>query len=72
MAIWKRCELITFEILQLSTCTVCQQKSYISKGTQPIFEILALLEDLEGGHLGGKFQVSSGRLYESRIALSTG
>ena len=30
-----------FEILLLSTCTLCQQKSYISKGIQPIFEIFA-------------------------------
>ena len=31
----------TFEILRLSICTLCQKKSYISKGTQPIFEIFA-------------------------------
>ena len=31
----------TFEVLLLSTCTLCQQKSYISKGIQPIFEIFA-------------------------------
>ena len=41
MATWKLCASTTFEILQLSTCTLCQQKSYISKGIQPIFEIFA-------------------------------
>ena len=37
----KLCASTRFEILPLSTCTVCKQKSYISKGIQPIFEILA-------------------------------
>ena len=37
----KFCASTTFEILPLSTCTLCQPKSYISKGIQPIFEILA-------------------------------
>ena len=41
MARWKLCASTTFEILPLSTCTLCQQKSYISKGIQPIFEIFA-------------------------------
>ena len=41
MAMWKLCGLTTFEILQFSTCILCQQKSYISKGAQPIFEVLA-------------------------------
>ena len=41
MARWKVFASITFEILSLSTCTLCQQKSYISKGIQPIFEIFA-------------------------------
>ena len=41
MANWKLCASTTFEILPLSTCTLCQQKSYISKGIQPIFEIFA-------------------------------
>ena len=41
MARWNLCASTTFEILPLSTCTLCQQKSYISKGIQPIFEILA-------------------------------
>ena len=37
----KLCASTTFEILPLSTCTLCKQKSYISKGIQPIFEIFA-------------------------------
>ena len=41
MAMWKLCALTTFEILQFLTCILCQQKSYISKGAQPIFEVLA-------------------------------
>ena len=41
MARWKLCAWTTFEIWPLSTCTLCQQKSHISKGIQPIFEILA-------------------------------
>ena len=41
MAWWKLCASTTFEILPLSTCTLWQQKSYISKGIQPIFEIFA-------------------------------
>ena len=38
---WKLCASTTFEILPLSTCTLCLQKSYISKGIPPIFEIFA-------------------------------
>ena len=41
MATWKFRAATTFEILPLSTFTLCQQKSYISKGIQPIFEIFA-------------------------------
>ena len=37
----KLCASTTFEILPLSTCTLWQQKSYISKGIQMIFEIFA-------------------------------
>ena len=37
----KLCASTTFEILPLSTCTLCQKKSYISKGIEPIFEIFA-------------------------------
>ena len=41
MARLKLCTSTTFEILPLSTCTLREQKSCISKGIQPIFEILA-------------------------------
>ena len=41
MAGWKLCASTRFEILPLSTCTLCLQKSHISKGIQPIFEIFA-------------------------------
>ena len=41
MARWKLCTSTTFEILPLLTCTLCEQKSCISKGIQPIFEIIA-------------------------------
>ena len=41
MPTWKLWTSTTFEILPLSTSTLCQQKSYISKGIQPIFEIFA-------------------------------
>ena len=44
----------TFEILILSTCTFCQQKSYISKGTQPIFEIFASARRCLGWEFGWK------------------
>ena len=56
VAWWKLCASTTFKILPLLTCTLCLQKSYISKGIQPILEIFPQLEDVEGGHLGGKFQ----------------
>ena len=42
MARWKLCASTTFEIFPLSTCTLCQLKSYISKGIQPIFVNLCL------------------------------
>ena len=41
MARWKLCASTTFEILPLSTCSLCQQKSHISKSIQRIFEIFA-------------------------------
>ena len=41
MARWKLCAWTIFEILQLSTWTMCQLTSYISKGIQPIFENFA-------------------------------
>ena len=39
MARWKLCASTTFGILPLSTCTLCQLKSCISKGIQTNFEI---------------------------------
>ena len=55
---WKFCASTTFEILPLSTCTLCQQKSYISNGIQPIFEIFASARRCLGWCIcGGKFQV---------------
>ena len=41
MARWELGASTTFESLPLSTSTMCQQKSYISKGIQLNFEILA-------------------------------
>ena len=54
MARWKLCVSTPFEILPLSTCTLCQQKSYISKGIQPIFEIFASARRLWGWAFGWK------------------
>ena len=41
MARWKVWQSKTFESLSLSTCRLCPQKSYISIGIQPIFEMFA-------------------------------
>ena len=57
MARWKLCATKTFEILPLSSCTLCQQKSYIPKVFNRFSKSLPQLEDVEGWHLGGKFQV---------------
>ena len=57
MARWKLCASKTFEILPISSCTLCQQKSYTSKGIQPIFEILAWARKCLGWSFGRKFQV---------------
>ena len=54
MARWKLCASTTFEILQLSTCTVCQKKFYISKDIQPIFEIFASTRRCWGWPFGWK------------------
>ena len=59
MARWKFCASKKFESLPLSTCTLCQEKSYISRGIQPIFEIFASPRRFWGGNLGVKFQVRS-------------
>ena len=56
MARWKLRASTTFEILPLSTCTLCQQKLYISKVFTRFSKSLPQLHDFEGGHLGGKFQ----------------
>ena len=66
IARWKLCTSTTYEILPLSSCTLCKQKSYISKGIQPISKSSPQLEDIEGGHLGGKFHV--GRYFTFAIA----
>ena len=50
----KLCASTTSEILLLSTCTLCQQKSYISKDIQPIFEIFASARRCWGWALGWK------------------
>ena len=54
MARWKLCASTTFESLPLSTCTLCQQESYISKGIQPIFEIFASARRCSGWAFGWK------------------
>ena len=54
MARWRLGASTTFEILPHSTCTFCQQKSYISKGNQPIFEIFASARRCWGWAFGWK------------------
>ena len=54
MARWKLSASTTFEILPHSTCTLCLEKSYISKGIQPIFEILASARRCWGWAFGRK------------------
>ena len=61
MARWKLYVSTTFEILPLSTCTQCQQKSYISKGIQPIFEIFTSARRCWGWAFGRK--VSGAQIY---------
>ena len=51
---WKLCASTTFEILPLSTCTLCQKKSYISKGIQPIFEMFVSARRCWGWAFGWK------------------
>ena len=55
MARRKHCASTTFEILPLSTCSLCHQKSYISKGIQPIFEIFASARRSWEGAFGWNF-----------------
>ena len=54
MPTWKLWTSTTFDILPLSTCTLCQQKSYTSKGIQPIFEIFAWARRCWGWAFGCK------------------
>ena len=54
MARWKHCASTTFKVLPLSNCTVCQQKSCIPKGIQPIFEIVASARRCWGWAFGWK------------------
>ena len=57
IARWKLCTSTTFEILPLSTCTLCQQKPIFSTLFNRFSKSLPQLEDVECGHLCGKFQV---------------
>ena len=57
----KLCASTRFEILPLSTCTQCQEKSYISKGIQSIFEIFASARRCWGWVFG--FKVSGARVF---------
>ena len=61
MGRWKLCVSTTFEILPLSTCTLCQQKSYSSKAIQPIFEIFTSARRCGGWAIGRK--VSGAQIY---------
>ena len=60
MARRKFCASTTFEILPISTCTLCQQKSYISNGIQPIFEIFASARRCWGWAFGWKVLSAQG------------
>ena len=53
----KLCASTIFEILPLSTCTLCQQKPKIFNRIQPIFEIFASARRCWGWAFGRKFQV---------------
>ena len=70
---WKLCASTTFESLPISTCTLCQQKSYISKGIQPIFEIFVSVRRFWGWALGWKassaqaFYLCNGKVKTLRI-----
>ena len=56
------CASKTFEILPLSTCSMCQQKSHISKSIQPIFEIFASARRCWGWAFGWKVLACAGSL----------
>ena len=51
---WKLRASTTFDILPLSTCTLCQQKPNIFNGLQPIFEIFASARRCWGWTFGWK------------------
>ena len=61
IARWKLCASTTFEILPLSTCTLCQQNSDICKCIQPIFEIFPSARRCWGGAFGWK--ISGGQVF---------
>ena len=73
MARWKLCSSTPFEILPLSTCALCRQKSYISIGIQPIFDIFASARRLWGWGFGWKvsgaqiFYFCNGKVITLRI-----
>ena len=73
MAWRKLCIWTTFEILPLSTCTLWLQKSDITKGIQPIFEIVASARRCWGREVEGKgssvqvFYFCDGKVTTSRI-----
>ena len=54
MARWKLCACTPFEILPISTCTLCQQKSHISKCIQQIFEVFGSARRCWEGAFGWK------------------
>ena len=66
MARWRICGWTTFDILQLSICTLCQQKSHISKGIKPISEILASARRCWGWAFG--WNVSSPQVFYFTMA----
>ena len=54
MARWNLWASTKLEIMSLSSCTLCQQKFYISKSIQPIFEIFAWTRRCWGWAFGCK------------------
>ena len=61
MATWKLCASTTFEILPLSTCTLCQIKSCISRGIHTTFEMFASARRCWGWAFGSK--ISGAQLF---------
>ena len=58
MARWKLCASTPYEILPLSTCTLCQQNPNILNCIQPIFEIFASARRCWGWAFGWKVSVA--------------